>query len=219
MHDSYYFVAEIVDSSIHTPPLLSLNKFAGDLNNSVISRWNHTAPLAAKSNFSRSLLLQISLDAVPWTSVSTYAKLFTFSTSESMHNEFTTSLCLQELGLANSDHTTLLLNTYKKLKDVSRLDSFIKTESRRNSNDSNELPLKFWYAGYFEHGMRNCARLGPFWFERKQELEDIGELLCYFFFALSFTTLLQAYANQDFRFQVTREKKVHVSHRGPSPAK
>lgn len=36
---------------------------------------------------------------------------------------------LQELhsrGLANADHTTLLLNCYTKLKDVSRLDEFIK---------------------------------------------------------------------------------------------
>jgi hypothetical protein len=65
---------------------------------------------------------------------------------------------LRSLGLANSDHTTLLLNTYTKLKDVFRLDSFIKTESQRNSNDSNELPFDLntairvcRQAGYFEH--------------------------------------------------------------------
>ncbi|KAG7086657.1 hypothetical protein E1B28_002597 [Marasmius oreades] len=79
---------------------------------------------------------------------------------------------LQELhaqGLANSDHTTLLLNTYTKLKDVSRLDSFIKTESksrlRDNSNKNagveaevEELPFDLdtairvcRQAGYFEH--------------------------------------------------------------------
>jgi vacuolar protein sorting-associated protein 11 len=65
---------------------------------------------------------------------------------------------LHSLGLANADHTTLLLNTYTKLKDVSRLDSFIKTESRRNSDDSNELPFDLKtairvcrQAGYFEH--------------------------------------------------------------------
>ncbi|KAF8958030.1 hypothetical protein BDZ97DRAFT_1762462 [Flammula alnicola] len=40
---------------------------------------------------------------------------------------------LHSLGLANADHTTLLLSTYTKLKDVARLDSFIKTESRRNA--------------------------------------------------------------------------------------
>ena len=68
---------------------------------------------------------------------------------------------MQELhtqGLANSDHTTLLLNTYTKLKDVARLDSFIKTESRRNAEDSDELPFDLEtairvcrQAGYFEH--------------------------------------------------------------------
>ena len=76
---------------------------------------------------------------------------------------------LQELhaqGLANSDHTTLLLNTYTKLKDVSRLDSFIKTESKSRKKDSNvsgepdaeELPFDLEtairvcrQAGYFDH--------------------------------------------------------------------
>ncbi|EKM61891.1 uncharacterized protein PHACADRAFT_205018 [Phanerochaete carnosa HHB-10118-sp] len=70
---------------------------------------------------------------------------------------------LQELhnrGLANADHTTLLLNTYTKLKDVTRLDSFIKSESRRTSADSDadELPFDLdtairvcRQAGYFEH--------------------------------------------------------------------
>ena len=65
------------------------------------------------------------------------------------------------MGLANSDHTTLLLNTYTKLKDVSRLDSFIKTESKRSSNSADsrdELPFDLEtairvcrQAGYYEH--------------------------------------------------------------------
>ncbi|QRV82816.1 Clathrin [Ceratobasidium sp. AG-Ba] len=38
---------------------------------------------------------------------------------------------LHSRGLANADHTTLLLNTYTKLKDVERLDQFIKTEVQR----------------------------------------------------------------------------------------
>lgn len=32
---------------------------------------------------------------------------------------------LHKQGLANTDHTTLLLNCYTKLKDVSMLDEFI----------------------------------------------------------------------------------------------
>ena len=72
------------------------------------------------------------------------------------------------MGLANSDHTTLLLNTYTKLKDVARLDSFIKTESKRSDlaaagdNDypgkQRELPFDLdtairvcRQAGYFDH--------------------------------------------------------------------
>ena len=50
---------------------------------------------------------------------------------------------LHERGLANADHTTLLLNTYTKLKDVSRLDTFIKTESHRvplNDDPKNQEP-------------------------------------------------------------------------------
>ena len=45
--------------------------------------------------------------------------------------------------MANSDHTTLLLNTYTKLKDVARLDSFIKRESLRTSaeGEKDELPF------------------------------------------------------------------------------
>lgn len=62
---------------------------------------------------------------------------------------------LHSLGRANSDHTTLLLNTYTKLKDVSRLDAFIKRESARATD---ELPFDLdtairvcRQAGYFEH--------------------------------------------------------------------
>jgi len=73
------------------------------------------------------------------------------------------------MGLANSDHTTLLLNTYTKLKDVARLDSFIKTESKRSdlaaaggnedySEKTQELPFDLdtairvcRQAGYFDH--------------------------------------------------------------------
>ena len=67
---------------------------------------------------------------------------------------------LHSVGLANSDHTTLLLNTYTKLKDVTRLDSFIKRESLRTATDGekDELPFDLdtairvcRQAGYFEH--------------------------------------------------------------------
>jgi len=75
--------------------------------------------------------------------------------AQRIHNLVTYLQELHSLGLANADHTTLLLNTYTKLKDVSRLETFIKTESRR---DSDELPFDLEtairvcrQAGYFEH--------------------------------------------------------------------
>ncbi|CAL1708669.1 unnamed protein product [Somion occarium] len=80
--------------------------------------------------------------------------------AQRIHNLATYLQELHALGLANSDHTTLLLNTYTKLKDVARLDSFIKTESKRSSADggSDELPFDLdtairvcRQAGYFEH--------------------------------------------------------------------
>ncbi|KAL1686960.1 hypothetical protein GGG16DRAFT_63250 [Schizophyllum commune] len=78
--------------------------------------------------------------------------------AQRIHNLVTYLQELHSHGLANADHTTLLLNTYTKLKDVARLDSFIKTESRRNAEDSDELPFDLEtairvcrQAGYFEH--------------------------------------------------------------------
>ena len=80
--------------------------------------------------------------------------------AQRIHNLVTYLQELHSLGLANSDHTTLLLNTYTKLKDVSRLDSFIKRESLRTSaeGEKDELPFDLdtairvcRQAGYFEH--------------------------------------------------------------------
>ncbi|KDQ61289.1 hypothetical protein JAAARDRAFT_55962 [Jaapia argillacea MUCL 33604] len=82
-----------------------------------------------------------------------------FLDAQRIHNLVTYLQELHSLGLANSDHTTLLLNTYTKLKDVSRLDTFIKTESKRSdARRHTELPFDLdtairvcRQAGYFEH--------------------------------------------------------------------
>lgn len=69
---------------------------------------------------------------------------------------------LQELhsrGLANPDHTTLLLNCYTKTSDRARLDSFIKTEAHRSeATGADALPFDLdtairvcRQAGFFEH--------------------------------------------------------------------
>ncbi|KAL4242531.1 E3 ubiquitin-protein ligase PEP5 [Abortiporus biennis] len=84
-----------------------------------------------------------------------------FLDAQRIHNLVTYLQELHSLGLANADHTTLLLNTYTKLKDVSRLDNFIKTESKRVSSDGDgkeELPFDLdtairvcRQAGYYDH--------------------------------------------------------------------
>ncbi|KAJ7169515.1 hypothetical protein C8R46DRAFT_1089039 [Mycena filopes] len=84
-----------------------------------------------------------------------------FLDAQRIHNLVTYLQELHSLGLANSDHTTLLLNAYTKLKDVVRLDGFIKTESRRvssGSGEKDELPFDLdtairvcRQAGYFSH--------------------------------------------------------------------
>ncbi|KAF9438731.1 hypothetical protein BGZ76_005463 [Entomortierella beljakovae] len=60
---------------------------------------------------------------------------------------------LQELhsrGLANADHTTLLLNCYTKLKDVKRLDEFIQND-RDLAFDLDTAIQVCRQAGYFTH--------------------------------------------------------------------
>jgi hypothetical protein len=56
--------------------------------------------------------------------------------AQRIHNLVTYLQELHSFGLANADHTTLI-NTYTKLKDVTRLDTFIKTESHRKSINAN----------------------------------------------------------------------------------
>ncbi|KAF5330983.1 hypothetical protein D9619_005205 [Psilocybe cf. subviscida] len=106
--------------------------------------------------------------------------------AQRIHNLVTYLQELHSLGLANADHTTLLLNTYTKLKDVARLDSFIKTESRRQVDPSDntvteELPFDLTtairvlrQAGYFEHAGYLAKR-----YERHEDylriqIEDAG---------------------------------------------
>jgi hypothetical protein len=107
-----------------------------------------------------------------------------FLDAQRIHNLVTYLQELHALGLANADHTTLLLNTYTKLKDVARLDSFIKTESRRSgATESNgDLPFDLdtairvcRQAGYFDHASYLAKR-----YQRHEEylrvmIEDAGK--------------------------------------------
>lgn len=115
--------------------------------------------LYAKSDYDGAMAQFV--QTIGWTQPSYVIRKFL--DAQRIHNLVTYLQELHSVGLANADHTTLLLNTYTKLKDVSRLDSFIKTESRRKSTnadgeDTDELPFDLdtairvcRQAGYFEH--------------------------------------------------------------------
>lgn len=116
-----------------------------------------------------------------------------FLDAQRIHNLTTYLQELHTKGLANSDHTTLLLNTYTKLKDVTRLDSFIKTESLRGSGTSDskagELPFDLdtairvcRQAGYFDHAAylaRKYERHEDFLRIQIEDLGHYGEALVY----------------------------------------
>ncbi|KAK7310771.1 hypothetical protein RJT34_08486 [Clitoria ternatea] len=83
---------------------------------------------------------------------------------------------LHEKGLASKDHTTLLLNCYTKLKDIEKLNLFIK-------NDDSIGELKFDVetairvcraANYYEHAMYVAKKAGRHEWYLKILLEDLG---------------------------------------------
>ncbi|KAG2041338.1 hypothetical protein BDR03DRAFT_979341 [Suillus americanus] len=107
-----------------------------------------------------------------------------FLDAQHMHNLVTYLQELHALGLANADHTTLLLNIYTKLKDVARLDNFIKTEPRRSgATESNgDLPFDldtairvYRQAGYFDHASYLATRYKQHEEYLRVMIEDAGK--------------------------------------------
>jgi hypothetical protein len=60
---------------------------------------------------------------------------------------------LHSKGVATADHTTLLINCYTKLKDVDKLDSFIKKNSSEMSYDVETAIRVCRQGGYHEHAL------------------------------------------------------------------
>lgn len=80
-----------------------------------------------------------------------------FLDAQRIHNLTTYLQALHEKGLANADHTTLLFNCYTKLKDVKKLDEFIKTDSELNFEV--ETAIKACrQAGYYDHALYLAKR-------------------------------------------------------------
>ncbi|XP_077221969.1 vacuolar protein sorting 11 [Tasmannia lanceolata] len=82
---------------------------------------------------------------------------------------------LHEKGLASKDHTTLLLNCYTKLKDVEKLDVFIKSEDGVGEHKFDvETAIRVCRAaGYHEHAMYVAKKAGKHEWYLKILLEDL----------------------------------------------
>ncbi|KAK1305633.1 hypothetical protein QJS10_CPA10g01849 [Acorus calamus] len=83
---------------------------------------------------------------------------------------------LHERGLASKDHTTLLLNCYTKLKDVEKLNQFIRGEDGIGEHKFDvETAIKVCRAaGYHEHAMYVAKKFGRHEWYLKILLEDLG---------------------------------------------
>lgn len=83
---------------------------------------------------------------------------------------------LHEKGLASKDHTTLLLNCYTKLKDVDKLNVFIKSEDGLGEHKFDvETAIRVCRAtNYHEHAMYVAKKAGKHEWYLKILLEDLG---------------------------------------------
>ncbi|XP_058217872.1 vacuolar protein-sorting-associated protein 11 homolog isoform X1 [Rhododendron vialii] len=83
---------------------------------------------------------------------------------------------LHEKGLASKDHTTLLLNCYTKLKDVEKLNVFIKREDGVGEHKFDvETAIRVCRAAnYHEHAMYVAKKAGRHEWYLKILLEDLG---------------------------------------------
>eukprot|EP00262_Sarcandra_glabra_P019055 TRINITY_DN7040_c0_g4_i1.p1 TRINITY_DN7040_c0_g4~~TRINITY_DN7040_c0_g4_i1.p1 ORF type:complete len:606 (-),score=103.23 TRINITY_DN7040_c0_g4_i1:73-1812(-) len=83
---------------------------------------------------------------------------------------------LHEKGLASKDHTTLLLNCYTKLKDVEKLNVFIKSEDGIGEHKFDvETAIRVCRAaGYHEHAMYVAKKAGKHEWYLKILLEALG---------------------------------------------
>ncbi|KAI8593020.1 hypothetical protein BDZ88DRAFT_405220 [Geranomyces variabilis] len=75
-----------------------------------------------------------------------------FLDAQRIHNLTSYLQALHEQGLANADHTTLLLNCYTKLKDVKRLDEFIKTDKEIKFDVETAIRV-CRQGGYYSHAL------------------------------------------------------------------
>eukprot|EP00026_Physarum_polycephalum_P001684 Phypoly_transcript_01686.p1 GENE.Phypoly_transcript_01686~~Phypoly_transcript_01686.p1 ORF type:complete len:1051 (+),score=172.81 Phypoly_transcript_01686:443-3154(+) len=97
-----------------------------------------------------------------------------FLDAQRIHNLTSYLQALHEKNLANADHTTLLLNCYTKLKDVKKLDQFIKTDSGFNFEVETAIKV-LRQAGYYEHALYLAEKHNEHDWYLKILLEDVNK--------------------------------------------
>ncbi|PHT45687.1 Vacuolar protein-sorting-associated protein 11 -like protein [Capsicum baccatum] len=99
-----------------------------------------------------------------------------FLDAQRIHNLTNYLEKLHEKGLASKDHTTLLLNCYTKLKDVEKLNEFIKSEDGVGEQKFDvETAIRVCRAAnYHEHAMSVAKKAGRHEWYLKILLEDLG---------------------------------------------
>lgn len=99
-----------------------------------------------------------------------------FLDAQRIHNLTAYLQALHKQGLANEDHTTLLLNCYTKLKDNNKLQEFIRTEEREVNFDVETAIKVCRQAGYFEHALYLSEKHKRHDWYLQIQLEDIKDI-------------------------------------------
>ncbi|CAB4024642.1 vacuolar sorting-associated 11 homolog, partial [Paramuricea clavata] len=94
-----------------------------------------------------------------------------FLDAQRIHNLTAYLQALHEQNLANTDHTTLLLNCYTKLKDVSKLDEFIMTDKELNFDVETAIKV-CRQASYYDHALYLAEKFHQNDWYLKVQLED-----------------------------------------------
>ncbi|TPX63051.1 hypothetical protein SpCBS45565_g06884 [Spizellomyces sp. 'palustris'] len=97
-----------------------------------------------------------------------------FLDAQRIHNLTSYLQALHEQNLANADHTTLLLNCYTKLKDIQRLDEFVKTD-RELKFDVETAIRVCRQGGYHEHALWLAKKFGEHEWYMRIQLEDLKQ--------------------------------------------
>ena len=99
-----------------------------------------------------------------------------FLDAQRIHNLTKYLQSLHEKGKANADHTTLLINCYTKLKDVDKLDDFVKTaDSHAYRFDVATAIQVCRQAGYYQHALYMAQHHQQHDLYIKTMLEDVND--------------------------------------------